>query len=243
MTFALATLCCLEMARIVRPDWRKLCYFGACAFLVNVVFISTSRSAYLAIFCVMLVWCVRTYRRKSLLLAIAAVVALIAVLFSLSPNLKARIAQGVNEVKNYQTSPELTSAGVRVVFLKNALELFKDRPLLGYGTGSFAKEYRDRFGSSERGWHGTATSDPHNQYLFILVENGLFGLAVFLMLLIVSFYATRGSGPYHCVMQGALLAWCVSSLFNSHFRTFPEGHLIWLFFGAMLAAHRSRATS
>jgi hypothetical protein len=37
------------------------------------------------------------------------------------------------------------------------------------------------------------------------------------------------------VIRGVLLAWCVTSLFNSHFRTFPEGHLIWLLAGAMLA--------
>ena len=115
--------------------------------------------------------------------------------------------------------------------------------MLGYGTGSFAKAYRDRFGSAEQGWRGSVTTDPHNQYLFILVENGLVGLAAFLMLLIVGFYAAKQPGPYRCVLQGALLAWCVSSLFNSHFRTFPEGHLIWLFFGAMLAAHRPTATA
>jgi O-antigen ligase len=238
MTFALATLCCLAMARIVRPEWRKLCYFGACAFLVNVVFTSMSRSSYLAIFCVMLVWCVRTYGRKSFLLAGGGVVALALALVSLSPNLRDRIGIGVNEVKSYQTAPDLTSAGVRVVFFKNALELFKDKPVLGYGTGSFAKEYRERFGSAEQGWRGSVTSDPHNQYLFILVENGLLGLCVFFILLGVSFYMSRGPGPYRSVMQGALLAWCVSSLFSSHFRTFPEGHLIWLFFGAMLAAYR-----
>ena len=179
MTFALAVLCCLEMSRVARPDLSKLYYLGAFAFLINVVFISMSRSGYLAILCVILVWCLRTFGRKSLLLATAAVVALVLGVFSLSPNLRERIALGVNEVKTYQTSPELTSAGVRVVFLKNAIELFKDRPLLGYGTGGFAKEYRDRFGSAEQGWRGSVTSDPHNQYLFVLVENGLLGLTAY----------------------------------------------------------------
>jgi O-antigen ligase len=243
MTFALATLCCLEMARIVRPEWGKLCYFGACAFLINIVFTSMSRSSYIAIFCVMLVWCVRTYGRKSLLLATGVVLMLALALVSLSPNLRDRIAMGINEVKTYQTAPDLTSAGVRVVFFKNTLELVKDRPILGYGTGSFAKEYRERFGSAEEGWRGSVTTDPHNQYLFILVENGLIGLTAFLMLLIAGFFVARQPGPYRCVLQGALLAWCVSSLFNSHFRTFPEGHLIWLFFGAMLARYQPTATA
>jgi O-antigen ligase len=238
ITFVVAMLCCLEMARIVRPEVAKWCYLGAFAFSMNVVFLSMSRSAYLALLCVMLVWGVRTYRRKSAALAMTGTVALALALFSLSPNLRDRVAQGINEVQAYEATPGITSAGVRVVYFKNTLELVKDRPLLGYGTGSFAKEYRGRFSSPELGWRGSVTSDPHNQYLFILVENGLLGLIAFSALLIAGFQAARGPGPYRGLMLGMLLAWCASSLFNSHFRTFPEGHLIWLFFGAMLAAHR-----
>jgi O-antigen ligase len=32
-----------------------------------------------------------------------------------------------------------------------------------------------------------------------------------------------------------LAAWCTTSLFNSHFQTFNEGHLIALLLGALLA--------
>jgi O-antigen ligase len=238
ITFVVAMLCCLEMSRIVRPEVAKWCYLGAFAFSMNVVFLSMSRSAYLALLCVMLVWSVRTYRQQSIVLTVTGSMALAVALFGLSPNLRDRVAQGINEVQAYETTHDVTSAGVRVVFFKNTLELIQDRPLLGYGTGSFAKEYRDRFSSPEMGWRGGATSDPHNQYLFILVENGLLGLVVFLALLIAGFQAARGPSPYQGVMLGMLLAWCVSSMFNSHFRTFPEGHLIWLFFGAMLSAHR-----
>lgn len=243
MTFALAALCCIELARIVGPDSRRLLVLGAGAFLVNVVFVSMSRSGYIAIFCVMLVCYVRTRGGKSLLLATTAVAVSALALLSFSPNVRERMALGMQEVETYQTSPQVTSAGVRMVFLINALELSRDQPLLGYGTGSFAKVYRERFGSTAQGWQGVVTSDPHNQYLFILVENGLLGVVVFLMLLAAGFQAARAPGPYTGVIQGALLAWCVSSLFNSHFRTFPEGHLIWLFFGAMLAAHRPSVTA
>lgn len=243
MTFALAALCCIEVARVVRPDSRRLLLFGAGAFLMNVVFVSMSRSGYIAIFCVMLVCYIRARGGKPVLLATTAVVLSALALLSFSPNVRERMALGIKEVETYQTSPALTSAGARMVFMVNTLELSRQQPLLGYGTGSFAKVYRERFGSPAQGWQGTVTSDPHNQYLFILVENGLLGVAVFLMLLVVGFQVARAPGPYAGVIQGALLAWCVSSLFNSHFRTFPEGHLIWLFFGAMLAAHRPPATT
>lgn len=245
ITFAVATLCSLEMARVVRPELRNWCYLGAFAFSMNVMFLSMSRSAYLALMCVVLVWSVRTFGQRSIALATTGALVLVLALFGLSPTLKDRVAQGVHEANTYETTPGITSAGVRVVFYKNTLELFKERPLLGYGTGSFAKEYRDRFGSSQQGWRGVVTADPHNQYLFILVENGLLGLALFLLLLAAGFQVACGPGPYRGIIFGVLLAWCASSLFNSHFRTFPEGHLIWLFFGAMLSANRlsSRAST
>ena len=34
----------------------------------------------------------------------------------------------------------------------------------------------------------------------------------------------------------ALLGWMLTCLFNSHFRTFPESHMISLLLGAMLAS-------
>ena len=236
MTFVIAALCCLELQQSAGRRIRSLLQTMALLFAANVVFISTSRSAYLALACVALTWGCKRLGWRRFPLAVGATAVLVLIAFSLSPNLRERVQQGVDEVRLYQTSPELTSAGVRVVFFKNTLDLIKDRPLLGYGTGSFAKEYRDRFSGPELGWRGTPTGDPHNQYLFIAVENGLLGLAAFVAVLAVAFWESRGTGAYRGVIRGILLAWCVTSLFNSHFRTFPEGHLIWLFAGAMLAA-------
>ena len=236
ITFAIAALCCLEWQRSAGHRLRMLLLAAALLFALNIVFISTSRSAYLALVCVALAWGGARLGWRRLPLVVGATAALVLVAYGLSSNLRERVQQGVNEVQAYQTAPAYTSAGVRTVFLINTLDLIKDRPLLGYGTGSFAREYNDRFAGPGQDWRGTPTGDPHNQYLFIAVENGLLGLAVFGVLLVVMFREARGAGAYHGIIRGVLLAWCATSLFNSHFRTFPEGHLIWLFAGAMLAS-------
>lgn len=243
MTFALAALCCIELMKVAPPDYRRLLAIGAVAFLVNVVFVSMSRSGYIAIFCVMLVCYVRMRGGKSILWTTMAVALTVLAVLSFSPNVRDRIKLGIEEVETYRTSPTLTSAGVRMVFLINTLQLAREQPLFGYGTGSFARVYRERFGAESQGWQGGVTSDPHNQYLFILVENGLLGMGVFLALLVLGLRAARVPGPYTGILQAALFAWCMTSLFNSHFRTFPEGHLIWLFFGAMLASRRAVASA
>lgn len=235
MTFAVAVLCCLELARDTGPRLRKLLQAAALLFAVNVVFVSTSRSAYVALVCVMLVWGLGRVGWRRVPLVAGGLAVLVAMAFGLSSTLRDRIGQGIDEVRNYQSSPAVTSAGIRVVFWKNSLDLIAERPVFGYGTGGFAKAYGDRFAMPELGWRGLPTADPHNQYLFIAVENGLVGLAVFIAILVAAFREARGPGVYRGIVRGMLLAWCVSSLFNSHFRTFPEGHLIWLMVGAMLA--------
>ena len=41
------------------------------------------------------------------------------------------------------------------------------------------------------------------------------------------------TGPFRVAGLALLLAWCVTSLFSSHFRTFNEGHMIMLFLGVL----------
>ncbi len=235
VTFAVAALCCIELGRNAEPRLRNLLRTIALLFAINVVFISTSRSAYAALVCVALVSSIGFMGWRRLPLVASTFVVLIAMSFGMSHTLRERVQEGVDEVRNYQSSPQVTSAGIRVVFWKNTLNLIAERPLFGYGTGSFASEYDRRFAKPDLGWRGLPATDPHNQYLFIAVENGLLGLAAFVAILAAAFWEARGSGPYRAVIRGALLAWCVTSLFNSHFRTFPEGHLIWLLIGIMLA--------
>lgn len=240
MTFAVAVLCCLELDRVAAPRWRQWLRVAALLFALNIVFISISRSAYAALVCVALVCGLNRLGWRRLPLVAAALALLVATAFGLSSTLRDRVQQGINEMRSYQLSPDMTSAGVRVVFWRNALTLAAEKPLLGHGTGSYAAAYRDRFVNPDLGWRGLPSTDPHNQYLFIAVENGLLGLVVFLGVLALAFREARGPGLYRGIVMGALLAWCLTSLFNSHFRTFPEGHLIWLLVGAMLAVAPAR---
>jgi len=74
-----------------------------------------------------------------------------------------------------------SSAGLRMGFYKNSIELIKKHPMLGVGTGSFKPEYAEQIGLTEG---LQATSNPHNQYLLIAIETGLIGLFVFLFFLL-----------------------------------------------------------
>jgi O-antigen ligase len=144
--------------------------------------------------------------------------------------------QGINEVQEADKSTGFTSLGIRVMFYRTTLELIREQPVFGYGSGSFAREYAAAIaGKGYTGWRAIPTADPHNQYLFVAVQLGVVGLLAFLAVIVTGFRAARAS-PYGWIAGGALAIWCVTSLFSSHFRTFPEGHLIGFFLGALLAA-------
>lgn len=79
----------------------------------------------------------------------------------------------------------------RTKLIRGGLELFGERPLTGYGAGSFEKEYR----SHNRASSQNATSASHTIPVTVAAEQGLPGLLVYVALLVCAFLALfRGAG-------------------------------------------------
>ena len=79
----------------------------------------------------------------------------------------------------------------RTKLITGGLELFADRPLYGYGSGSFETEYR-RHGNASA---ANATSASHTIPITVAAEQGIVGLAVYVALLISAFAVLfRGAG-------------------------------------------------
>jgi O-antigen ligase len=238
MFFTAAAFASILLLRIEKNAAVRLGLLGAAAVLLaNAVFVTPARSGYVvvAVLAVALAWGWRPAAPgRRLAWAAAATLLALATLAS-SPVVRERVAQGVHEALTYRQAKEMTSIGLRVAFLRGTLELIAERPLLGYGTGSFETAY-GRHVQGRPGLEGLATHDPHNQYLKIAAEHGLVGLALFLALLAAAFRQRGAPPPYRLLGLGVLAAWCATSLFNSHFSTFAEGRFIWLWVGACLAA-------
>jgi O-antigen ligase len=143
----------------------------------------------------------------------------------------------VNEARTFATETEETSVGIRMVLYETTLELIENNPVFGLGTGAFKTHYSARAAEKYQGWQAKPADDPHNQYLFVTAENGLIGLATFLFMLGTMVRSCLKSGSiYGKMAAGCLLAWCVTSLFSGHFRTFPEGHLIAFIVGILMVS-------
>jgi len=208
--------------------------------LANIALVTNGRSGYLvAMVCA--VGAVSGYvffgRRRlairEILGAVLLVVGVIGVLV-LTPTSRGRMTQGVEEIQQYQQAKEETSMGIRMVFWKNAIEMIKERPLLGYGTGAFGTAYGQRV-AGQTGIAATPAGDPHNQYMKIMAENGIFALLAFLGFLVAA-ARQRCAAPWRLLGLCVLASWCATSLFNSHFSTFNEGNFIYAWLGIMLAS-------
>ena len=70
------------------------------------------------------------------------------------------------------------------------LELFANRPLLGYGSGSFGRAYRQE----RKGNQQEAVSASHTLPVTVAAEQGIVGLAVYVWVLVAAFATLFGDG-------------------------------------------------
>jgi O-antigen ligase len=77
--------------------------------------------------------------------------------------------------------------------VSGGLSLFADRPLQGFGSGSFEKEYRSHAGAA--GTAQNAASASHTIPITVAAEQGIVGLALYVALLVCAFALLfRGAG-------------------------------------------------
>ena len=225
----------LAMGRPLPPLWRRGAWLALALAVANIALIATGRSAHLALLVAgaIALATLLTGRRRWWMLVLVPVVGTLAL--ASSPMVRERFTQAVGEVDTAKTSPAETSMGLRLVIWPTTLDLIAQRPVFGYGVGGFAPAYAQLIHQRYSDWRAAEAKDTHNQYLHVMVEAGLPGVAAFLFLL-WGIARQSVAGPYRGIALALLAAWLATSLFNSHFQTFAEAHLLGLVLGALLGA-------
>ena len=242
LSFSVAIIICI--AAIMRPKAfagdrllgdRRIMAAAIAVLAFDVVFVLWGRSGYLGLLVMavaVVTFLVRgSWRMKAL--AGLGVLICVGLLLGSSAQVRGRIEQALREFETADQSAIPTSLGYRAAFWPTTLRMVRDHPIFGVGTGGFADGYRP-YGQSVEGWRGDDTGDPHNQFLKILGEQGLIGVAAFLFF-IARALMCPAPAPYRQLAAAALICWCATSMANSHFSTFVEGRLIFFWLGAMLA--------
>jgi O-antigen ligase len=126
----------------------------------------------------------------------------------------------------------------RTKLISGGLELFADRPLYGFGSGSFEKEYRSRHRASVE----NATSASHTIPITVAAEQGAIGLALYVALLVSALgvlMAGAGRSPPRVIVAACFLALV---LHTWTYADFLEDPIMWTLLGVGVAlARRERA--
>lgn len=126
----------------------------------------------------------------------------------------------------------------RVKLVKGGLKLFAARPIAGFGSGSFAPEYRSREVSTA----AAATSASHTTPITIAAEQGVLGLLVYLALLLASFLNLclgAGRSPPRIAIAACFAALVLHTLAYADFLEDPTSWAL-LGIGVALAATARR---
>ena len=92
---------------------------------------------------------------------------------------KSRFDAVSNVIKNNGDRGKGKPEDIRYVFIKESLSRILEKPIFGYGTGSFGTIFENEVKS---GHYFDTHTTPHNQYLYVWFELGIFGLVLLLLI-------------------------------------------------------------
>ena len=126
------------------------------------------------------------------------------------------------------------SSETRITLWQDAMQVFDSNVILGSGFNTYA--YMHRVGDYE---------DTHNFFLKVLVETGVFGLALFLWLLAKSFrvglaFSRRAKDPFYASLGLGLAGWLVAAftanMFGDRWNYFQICGYMWVIAGMVAYA-------
>ncbi len=120
------------------------------------------------------------YNRKHLLRLVALMLLLFSfqyIIYKSTMVYKNRFDVMSNIIQNNGVVGEGKLEDIRYVFVKESLSRVLEKPLLGYGTGSFGTIFKAEVKS---GHYFDKHTTPHNQYLYVWFELGVLGLILLL---------------------------------------------------------------
>jgi O-antigen ligase len=124
----------------------------------------------------------------------------------------------------------------RANLVQGGIDLFAERPLWGYGSGSFQAAYRDHRENKD-----VPVSVSHTEPVTVAAEQGLAGLAIYVALIIVALWTMTAGirGPPPLAARAAVLAAFVALLLHTmSYAGFFEDPITWV----LLAVGASLAT-
>ncbi|MEX2196081.1 MAG: O-antigen ligase family protein [Thermoleophilaceae bacterium] len=127
-----------------------------------------------------------------------------------------------------ERSLDAASSG-RISLMRGGAEMFLDRPLAGFGSGSFAREFREREEVSSE----EAASASHTIPITVAAEQGILGLGAYLLVLWTAFGLVL-RGPFGVVRAFVAAAFAALVFHTLLYAAFLEDPITWTLLGAAI---------
>jgi O-antigen ligase len=133
-----------------------------------------------------------------------------------------RIFEGVHESMQFlENTPGTTetSMGLRLHFWQDSLTIIQHYPIFGTGVGGLAFAAQNLLPDS------VLQANAHNEYIMLFAQTGIVGFLVFLAFLnAIRMQLILLPKPQSWLLQGLLVSFLTSCLFNSSLLDHTEGH-------------------
>jgi O-antigen ligase len=239
--FLAVVMSALAAVQLWARDWRSLVAATvALGVLLAGLVLTFSQSSLAALLVSLLVLAALRWRAKAVL-AGAVAVALVAGAAAIAFPGVTRVDLGSGRSLKKATSG-------RTDLIKGGVKMFLDRPIVGYGSGSFAAEFRRREHTSDE----RAASASHTIPITVAAEQGVLGLASYLLVLATAFaLVLQGLGrlrgpdpPAELIARGAIAAAFTGLVVHTlAYAAFLEDPLTWTLLGAAIGLRFSSAAA
>ncbi len=209
------------------PRWFGLLLVGL---MIFTLFITIGRVGHVVFFILMALLLFQYLRRnllKAALLTLVLLPLVFTVAYRFSPVFHERMNLARLNITTFDRNQD-TSVGQRLVFWKNSWRIIRESPWLGVGTGGFVSAYTQ----VHQKWSPAmpCTDDPHNQYIFAVVQQGILGLLGLLGLFFVQIqHAWRLTDGWERIRLAFPLFFLVIMTTASYLNVYGSGFLFSLF--------------
>jgi O-antigen ligase len=193
------------------------------SFVVNMTFVTVSRTALVTMPIMLAVFAALHLRRRSTVIIFCAIALLAGLAWVISPQLRWTATTFVRDYQIYKELDQPTSIGLRLEFWQKSLRFFAEAPIIGHGTGSTRGLFEQAATGPKVLVGGQVISNPHNQTLNVAIQWGIVGVIVLYAMWWFHLLLFRGDGLAAWIGLLVVVQNFVTSLFNSHLFDFHEG--------------------
>lgn len=244
MTVGLAALC-WHLRHELQARWFRVLAPIVCVLaLVNVVFLLPGRSGYLAAMAVIAAALIWETQRRWRWLAVLIPLLLVGAATLTSPQFKDRVQLVATEALAYQVgNGPPSSTGSRLNYWHHSAQAIAERPLTGFGAGSWGEQYRRLDGGADTLYKGSG-GNPHQEFLLLGVLLGVGGISLLVALLGALWWDARSFTPPHArALRSFILILAVTALFNSVLYDGVIGEYFCVMLGLLLALGKAPASA